>query len=149
MLNPYNYSKPAAKAVLRSPNKPLVHQATKQKSQHDAYLEQKILTASPQELTLMLYEGLIKFIKMARLFNEQGNIGKTGEHLIKAQAIVSELQSTLDMDYEISNEFDALYDFIYDKLVESNVEKNEQHMLDALVIAEEMRDTWKEAMSLL
>lgn len=152
VLNPYNYKKPANTVVMRAKDQGIQKDITKngtQKSQQDAYLEQKVLTAKPQELTFMLYEGLVRFIKTARIFNEQKNLEKTNETLLKAQAIIVELQSTLNMDYEISTQLDALYDFMYERLVEANLQKSDQPMAEALEIAEQMRDTWKEAMALV
>ncbi len=152
VLNPYNYKKPANAMAMRQTEKTLTKDSQKQttsKSQQDAYLEQKVLSAKPQELTFMLYEGLVRFIKTARLHNEQNSIDRTSDALIRAQAIVVELQSTLNMDYEISNQLDSLYDFIYDRLVEANLKKVDEPMSEALEIAEQMRDTWKEAMALV
>ncbi len=164
ILNPYNYKKPAGTSPMRmqttavqpsgetsvptgTATQPL--QSAPQRNQQDAYLEQRILSSKPEELTMMLYDGLVKFIKIARLFNEQKNIPKTHEAVVKAQAIVVELQSTLNMDYAISNELDQLYDFIYEKLVDGNLQKHDTPMAEALEISEQMRDTWKEAMLLI
>jgi flagellar protein FliS len=149
ILNPYNYQKPAQRVVMRTPQTGGLQQNTSKKVQQDSYLEQKVMNAKPEELTMMLYEGLVKFIKMGRLYNEQNNIEKTSETLLKAQAIVVELQATLNMDFEISDQLDSLYDFVYDKLVQGNFEKSDSHLKDALDIAEDLRDTWKEAITLL
>lgn len=152
VLNPYNYRKPANAVTMRPADKVIPKENGKQngaKSQQDAYLEHKVMSAKPHELTYMLYEGLVRFIKTARVYNEQANIEKTSESLLKAQAIIVELQSTLNMDYEISTQLDALYDFMYERLVEANLKKVDDPMAEALEIAEQMKDTWKEAMALV
>jgi flagellar protein FliS len=148
MLNPYNYKKPVGAVNMRPAATAMNNPEATPKNQQDIYLEQKVMSAKPEELTLMLYDGLVKFIKKARLFNEQKDIQKTHENVVKAQAIVLELQATLNMDYAISDELDALYDFIYEMLVEANLSKNDKPLADALEISESMRDTWKEAMRL-
>lgn len=149
LLNPYNYKKPAVPVnVLKKPALKSVRPATPQRIQQDAYLEQKVMSAKPEELTLMLYEGLVKFIKTTMLYIEQGNATKANEMSLRAQAIVSEFRATLNTDYEISKEFDALYIFIADCLINGNISKEIKPYEDALVIAEEMHDTWKQVMKL-
>lgn len=152
VLNPYNYKKPANAVTMRPTEKSIPKDNGKgagAKTQQDSYLEHKVMSAKPHELTFMLYEGLVRFIKTAQLQNAQNNIEKTSEALLRAQAIIVELQSTLNMDYEVSNQLDALYDFMYERLVEANLKKVDSPMAEALEIAEQMRDTWKEAMALV
>lgn len=76
IMNPYNYKKPVGAQVAQSVEGGATDSGgsnlTKNKS--DAYLEQKIMNACPEELTMMLYDGLVKFIKQAVIFNEQGMI---------------------------------------------------------------------------
>ncbi len=149
ILNPYNYKKPnVAVKVNRKPNLKAVGQI-KPKSQRDSYLEQRVMAAKPQELTLMLYEGLVKFIKMSIINVEQGNIEKSGEMSLRAQAIVNELRATLNTDYELSKEFDALYDFISTQLVEGNIKKDVKAYQAALEIAQELHDTWQQLITML
>ena len=149
VLNPYNYKKPAGHIAINQQKKTFNEQKSSQSSQQDLYLEQRVMTAKPEELTLMLYDGLVKFIKMSKIYVDQNKIEKINETALRAQAIVVELQSTLNMDYEISEQLDALYDFVYAKLVEGNLEKTDQPFSEALEIALELRETWKEAMALV
>ncbi len=145
ILNPYNYKKP--RAAVNLPNKANlapVKPITRPKRQTDSYLEQRVMTAKPQELTLMLYEGLVKFIKMSKMYIEQNNVEKSSEMSLRAQAIVNELRATLNTDYELSKQFDALYDFVNAKLVEGNIKKEVIAYEQALEIAEELHDTWKQ-----
>jgi flagellar protein FliS len=69
---------------------------------YSAYNNSKILTASPAELTLMLYEGAIKFCNVALVGLEQNDIEKAHTGMMKAQRIVNEFRATLDFKYEIS-----------------------------------------------
>lgn len=106
------------------------------------YKQNSISTASPEELTLMLYNGAIKFMNISKMGIEEEDIQKKNEALIRAQNIISELKHTLNMDYEISEEMSRLYDFILEKLIDANINKDIQSVDDALTIVYEMRDTW-------
>lgn len=159
VINPYNYSRPNvggnfkmnivtseksdALQSLNPMNKKISHQ------QQDKYLEQKVLTAKPEELVSMLYEGLVKFIKFSLMYLEQSNIEKVNEYALKSQAIVSELQSTLDMNYAISNQLEGLYVFIHTKLSDGNVKKDAKSFEEALEISELMLEMWKEMLGSL
>lgn len=111
-----------------------------------AYQSNKINTASPAELTLMLYEGAIKFCNIALIGIEENNISKANNHIIKAEKIISYLRSTLDSKYPISKDFDNVYSYVYDRLLEANIKKNKDILEEVLGILREMRDAWKEVM---
>ncbi|MBE5963191.1 MAG: flagellar export chaperone FliS [Lachnospiraceae bacterium] len=111
-----------------------------------AYQGMKINTASPAELTLMLYEGAIKFGNIAILAIEKNDIVKANENLKKAQRVITELRATLDFKYPVAKDFERVYDYIYSRLVEANIKKEVAIIEDALVYIREMRDTWKEVM---
>ena len=111
-----------------------------------AYQGTKINTASPAELTLMLYEGAIKFCNKAAFAIEEKSIQRTNDNLIKAQKIIMELRSTLDFKYPVAKEFELVYDYIYRRLVEANIKKDRDILEDALKYIREMRDTWKDVM---
>lgn len=113
-----------------------------------AYQDNKIMTASPAELTLMLYEGIIKFCNKAIIANEKKDIANAHTNIIKAENIVMELKSTLDFKYPVSKELNALYEYIYTRLTEANLKKDNEILEEVLHFARELRDTWKEAMKL-
>ncbi|OHW61580.1 flagellar protein FliS [Andreesenia angusta] len=111
---------------------------------YQQYKQNSINTATPAELTLMLYNGAIKFSLMAKMAMEEKNIEKTNEAILRAQAIVQELNMTLNMDYEISKEFRALYTFVLEKLLDANIQKKTSIIDDEVMpILEGMRDNWK------
>ncbi len=147
LANQYNYKKPVGVQTVRK--KPIVILPQAKKSEKELYLEQKIMSAKPEELTLMLYEGLVKFIKLSQMFLNDKNVPKVHENTIRAQDIVVELRATLNMDYDIAKNLDSLYEFIEHKLIQGNLEKDNQHYAEALEIAEDLYDTWKEAITLL
>ncbi len=112
------------------------------------YKEQSVNTATPEELTLMLYNGCIKFINLAEVFIDDKNIEKINVNILKAQDIVNELNITLNMDYEVSENLRQLYSFVNERLIEANLRKDKKPLLEAKEIVTELRDTWKEAMAL-
>jgi len=110
------------------------------------YKQNTVFTATKEELTLMLYEGAIKFINIGKLNIENEDTVKAHEALMRAQDIVIELNASLNMDYEISNNLRSIYDFVLEKLVDGNIEKEIAPLDEALEILQDLRDTWKEAM---
>ena len=110
------------------------------------YNTNKILTASPAELTLMLYEGAIKFCNVAVVGIEQGNIQKAHDNIMKTQKIIEEFQITLDRKYEVAKEFDAVYNYLIIRLREANMKKDAAILEEVLKHLRTMRDAWKEVM---
>lgn len=110
------------------------------------YRQNTVFTATPEELTLMLYDGAIKFMNIAKYNIENSQIEKAHQALIRAQDIILELSSSLNMEYEISNNFKQLYDFIMNNLIDANINKEIKPIDEALEILTEMRDIWKEVM---
>lgn len=112
------------------------------------YQQNVVNTSTPQELTLMLYNGLIKFLKLSVQSIEENNAEKANNNIGRAQDILEEFMSTLNMDYDISNNLYSLYDFMYKHLVEANIKKDKIMVEDVIGFAEELRDTWAQAMKL-
>lgn len=109
-----------------------------------AYQNNSVETASPGELTLMLYNGCIKFIKAGRKAMENKEIEKKNTNIQKAQNIIQELMVTMNQEYAISQEILPLYDYMNRRLIEANT-KNDMEILDEVqALAVEFRDTWKQ-----
>lgn len=115
---------------------------------YNQYRENSINTATPEELTLMLFNGLVKFLMQGQSAIEAKNIEKSNNSIIRAQAIVKEFQSTLDMNYEVSENLDSIYDYMYRRLVEANLKKDKAILEEVLGYAKEFRDTWAQAMKI-
>ena len=110
------------------------------------YQGTKVNTASPAELTLMLYEGAIKFCNIALLGFETNDYEKVNNNIIKVQNIITEFRATLDFKYETAKDFDLIYEFINSLLIQSNIKKDKESLEKALGQIREMRDLWKEIM---
>lgn len=107
-----------------------------------------IMTATPAELTLMLYEGALKFGNQAITAIKAKDIQEAHRLIIRVQDIVDELRGTLNFDFPIAEQMDRLYEFISFTLVEANMEKSAEKVETALSFIRDFRDTWKEAMVL-
>ena len=110
------------------------------------YNRNKVLTASPAELTLLLYEGAIKFCNIAIIGLEQNDMEKVHNNIIKVENIIEEFQATLNHKYPVAEDFDKIYKYIYNLLVEANIKKDKELLEQALNELRGMRDTWKEIM---
>ena len=110
------------------------------------YNNSKILTASPAELTLMLYEGAIKFCNIAIVAIEKKDIEKANYNIIRVQKIIDEFRTTLDMKYPVAQDFDRVYIYLQKRLVEANLTKDKEILEEVNMHIRSMRDTWKEVM---
>jgi len=110
------------------------------------YNNSKILTASPAELTLMLYDGAIKFCNIAIIGLEQNNMEKTHNNIVRVQRIIDEFRSTLDHKYPVAEDFDRVYVYILQRLYEANIHKDKEILEEVLTHLRSMRDTWIEVM---
>ncbi|MCO5385609.1 flagellar export chaperone FliS [Desulfosporosinus sp.] len=112
----------------------------------NAYKNQQVMTSSPEQLTLLLYNGALRFLTESILAMEQGNIPKSHNANIRVQNIVREFIRTLDMNYELSINWAKLYEYTEYCLIQGNIKKDVEQLLQAKSMLTEMRDTWIEAM---
>lgn len=110
------------------------------------YNTNKILTASPTELTLMLYEGAIKFCNIAILAVEHKEIEKAHIHILKVERIIDYFRRTLDMRYPVAEDFEKVYSYLSRRLTEANVKKDKAILEEVNQHLHSMRDTWKQVM---
>ncbi|WP_126428723.1 flagellar export chaperone FliS [Brevibacillus marinus] len=112
------------------------------------YQNNQVTTATPAELTLMLYNGAIRFLKQAKAAIREQNVEQAHRCCLRVQDILYELMSTLNKEYPIAEDFLRMYDYMLRRMIEANVKK------DAVILSEvedlfvQFRDTWKEAMAL-
>ncbi|WP_313430165.1 flagellar export chaperone FliS [Siminovitchia terrae] len=115
---------------------------------YEAYQNNSVTTASPGELTLMLYNGCLKFINLAKQAIENKEIEKKNTNIQNAQNIISELILTLNLDIEISKNMHSLYEYANRRLVEANIKQDISILEEVEEIMMEFRDTWKQVIQL-
>ena len=113
----------------------------------DEYRKQDVLTASSGDLIIMLYDALKKNVIIGRRCIEKKDIIGAHTHLIKAQDIVTELISCLDMNYHISEEMLSIYEFILRQLRDANIHKDKEPLAAVSEMVDSIRDAWKEVCS--
>lgn len=112
--------------------------------QYQQYQQQQVFTAPPDKLLLMLFDGAIRFCKLAQKALADKKIEESHHYLTKAENILVELMSTLNMDYEFSTNLYSLYDYLYRQLVEANLKKEAAPLDEVLGFLTELRQTWAE-----
>ncbi|MCG1011181.1 flagellar export chaperone FliS [Tepidanaerobacter sp. GT38] len=112
---------------------------------YQQYQYNSIMSASPERLVLMLFEGAIRFVKLARKAIEEKDIAGANENLTKAQDIIAELNQSLDMSYDISENLAGIYDFLYRRLVDANIKKDAEFLDVVESMLKELKDTWEQA----
>jgi flagellar protein FliS len=107
------------------------------------YLKQSVMTASPAELIVMLFDACIKNLKLARI-NLEDNLDYSGAHthFINAQEIITELVNCLDPGVDLSSKLLEIYEFLLRTIREMNTKKDIKLLPDVLEILSSMRDTW-------
>jgi flagellar protein FliS len=114
---------------------------------YNNYKQNSIMTVSPEELVVLMYKGLEKFVKQGILFVEEKNIEKANNAILRAQDIIYELMTSLDMNIGVAHQLHSLYDFLINKLVEANLKKDAQKLQEALEIVTGLKEAWEGALS--
>ncbi|MGI5858998.1 MAG: flagellar export chaperone FliS [Tepidanaerobacteraceae bacterium] len=112
---------------------------------YQQYQYNSIMSASPEHLMIMMFEGAIKFVKLARKDIEEKNMAGANYNLTRAQDIITELDQSLDMSYDVSENLSGVYDFIYRQLVDANIKKDIQILDVVESMMTELKDTWSQA----
>lgn len=115
---------------------------------YQQYVQNQVNTAPPEELTLMLYKGAVKFISLAIRAIDNKNIEEINKNIIKAQDIYYELLGTLNHKYPIANNLASLYNYLINLLMQANVKKDKDILEQALGMAKEFVETWEEAIKI-
>ncbi|MES2695205.1 MAG: flagellar export chaperone FliS [Verrucomicrobiota bacterium] len=117
------------------------------------YRTNSVLTASPGQLVLMLYDGALKAMNLARQsledLNDPRRIETINTQLLKAQAIISELQSGLNMEAggEFARTMHRLYDYHNRRLLEANIRKQVEPVIEVEKLVRELRDAWAQMLT--
>ena len=110
------------------------------------YNNSKVLSASPGELTLMLYDGMIRFCNLAEVAVEKKDISKAHTNIMKMQRIIDYLRQTLDMNYPVAEDFERMYIYLSQRMVEANMKKDLDILQEINGHLHAIRDNWKEVM---
>ncbi|MGG4094780.1 flagellar export chaperone FliS [Paenibacillus lautus] len=116
-----------------------------QNAAQQQYLKVQVETASPGELTLILYREMVKLLQIAKQLYSQNQIEGMNAALHKVRAILNELIVTLNMNYDVSKNLYQLYEFYSRHIAEFMIERNEKMLDDTLEFAQGMAETWKQA----
>ncbi|WP_285106347.1 flagellar export chaperone FliS [Paenibacillus sp. UMB4589-SE434] len=114
-----------------------------QNAQQQQYLKVQVETASPGELTLLLYQEMVKSLLQAKRLYSLSQYEDMNQALFKVKAILSELLITLNMDYDIAKELHDLYSFYNRHLAEFMIKREVSMLEDVLEFARGMAETWK------
>lgn len=112
---------------------------------YQKYQQQSVMTMTPGEMLLKLYDEVITQLTAAKQFNEEKDIQKANAAFQKAQKILRYLDQTLDPQYEISASLSALYDYFIRRLVDANLHKDNGPIDEVLPMVAELRDTFAQA----
>ena len=112
----------------------------------NAYKNQQVMTASPEQLTLLLYNGALRFLNESIQAMEQNDIQKSHNANLRVQAIVREFMITLDMSCELSTDWAKLYEYTEYSLIQGNIKKDVAQLQQAKNMLEDMREAWIGAM---
>ena len=117
-----------------------------QQNAYAQYKNNKIMSATPPELTLMLYDGTIKFLNIAEFALEKGDLQKAHDNIVKTERIIDYLRNTLDMKYPVAQDFENMYSYIDRRLVEANMSKDKEIVTGINGHMHSIRDNWIEVM---
>ena len=115
---------------------------------YKAYANSKAMTATPAQLTMMLYDGAIKFTNIAIDAIEKKDYERANTYIQKTHRIIDELRCTLDHKYPVAQDFEQVYKLISDRLVFANVKKDITILNEVLKHLRVIRETWEEVMKL-
>ena len=112
----------------------------------NAYKNNQVMGAPQKKLIIMLYDGAIRNLKLAKIAMNEKNIEKANNTIIKAQNIIVELMSTLNFEAggDIAKNLHALYQYMYEKTIAANVEKNPDHADEVIKFLEELKEVWEQ-----
>ncbi|TCK60711.1 flagellar export chaperone FliS [Seleniivibrio woodruffii] len=114
-------------------------------SPYKNYIKQEVEGATKGKLVLLLYDGAIKFMRVAVKAIDEKNVQEAHNNIMKAQNIIYELMSTLNMDAgDISQNLLRLYDFMVWQLIEANKDKNKEKVESVIKLMSNLREAWRE-----
>ncbi len=120
--------------------------SAQQRAAYAQYKNNKVNAASGPELTLMLYDGAIKFLNIADFAIEKNDVEKAHNNIVKTEKIIDYLRATLDMKYPVAQDFENMYSYISRRLIEANISKDREIVAEVNQHMHSIRDNWVEVM---
>lgn len=113
---------------------------------HKHYKQNQINTASNEKLLIMLYQGCIKFLRLAKKGIEEDDMEMTNKYLIKSQDIINELRYTLDFERggDVAKNLKSLYDFMYSQLIDANIKKEKEPITTVEEMMLDLLESWQQ-----
>ena len=112
---------------------------------YQAYKQQSVLTMTPGDLLLALYDRIAKELTIAVISLEKNDITEINRSLQKAQLILKHLNDTLDHQYEVSASLSALYEYFIWVTVQANLKKDSKGLEEIIVMVQELRESFAKA----
>lgn len=109
------------------------------------YKEQSILTMTPGNLLITLYDEVLKELSTAKVALESEDYNRTNKALQKSQRILNHLKATLNFDYSVSENLDALYDYFISRIIQANIKKDPAVLDEIIPMVSDLRDTYSQA----
>ena len=111
-----------------------------------AYRESAVLTASPVQLVVMLYDGVERFLRQAEVVMAEGAVARANDRMQKAEAIIDELLSTLDKEQggQIAEHLEAIYIFCKRLMMEARIQRDPRKLAKVRELMGELRESWSE-----
>ncbi len=108
-----------------------------------AYRESSVMTASPEQLVVMLYDGALRFLRQTEAAFGEEAYQHGGERMARAEAIIDELLATLDMDVgELAQRLQAIYVFCKKQLIDARLERDAGKVRSVIRLLDDLRDAW-------
>lgn len=118
---------------------------------YDKYKKTSVLSASREQILLMLYEAAIKFTKLAIKAIDEKKVAERGQNILRAYDIVIELNTTLDhkVGGELAKQLEQLYVYMMDQYTQANLTGKKEHLESCIKVLENLYDGWKQAIATL
>ena len=115
---------------------------------YQTYQKQSVTTAKPEELTFLLYQGLVKYIRLSKQSIQNNKILDSHQNNLRAQDIINELIISLNEEYSVSKTLLPIYEYMKRRLIEANLKKSIEILEEVEGFAIDLTETWSEAMKL-
>lgn len=114
------------------------------------YKKAQVQTSSPEQILIMLYDGAIRFLNQAKVHIQNKDVEQSHVNIIKAQRIITEFMSSLDMELggDMAQNLFNLYEYLHYRLVQANIKKDIEAIDEVLGHLRSLKATWEEAIKI-